>query len=366
MAKVIIHVSEIDISLASGMGKVEYYWQNTFEEAGYTFIHIGPREVGRVLHSMLFSYKAYKYFKKLNIHAVAFIVHEPVSRFFVNRNIPCFIESHGIERRSWEGMLNGSIPAPEQYPITLFRKLWFPIWRLSGCDKGLQKGTKLLLINNEDRAYAKLKYKRNDDDIYVFRNGATANRTKPYEDGPRVFTILFNGSWSARKGVSTLIAAADILHKKSVEVQYLLVGTGQDEKTIQSKWPAHLRSHTRIIPFFQPHNEFEYLNASSLFVLPSYFEGQPLSLLQAMAAGKCCITTNCCGQKDLIEDQVSGFLFEPGDVNELARLIEYCYNNRQVVSRIGENAKRSTEERTWESVSGEVANYISRELNLAS
>jgi hypothetical protein len=98
--KIIIHVSEIDIDTNGGMGRVEYYWKKSFENKGFQFIHIGPNEVGTFAHKWLFPYKAYDYFKKLNITPSAFIVHEPVSGQFINKGIPCFLESHGIERRA--------------------------------------------------------------------------------------------------------------------------------------------------------------------------------------------------------------------------------------------------------------------------
>ncbi|MEW6558324.1 MAG: hypothetical protein AB1349_13420, partial [Elusimicrobiota bacterium] len=50
MKKIILHVAQIEISEESGMGRVAWHWRNEFERRGYEFLHIGPKEVGRILH----------------------------------------------------------------------------------------------------------------------------------------------------------------------------------------------------------------------------------------------------------------------------------------------------------------------------
>ena len=172
------------------------------------------------------------------------------------------------------------------------------------------------------------------------------------------FTILFNGSWIKRKGTAILIAAAKILFGKGYEFHYLLIGTGSDVQHVSCDWPEQLRQFITVIPRFKESEEINYINISSLFILPSYYEGQPLSLLQAMAAGKCCIATNCCGQKDVIKDKVTGLLFSVGDYEALAMMIELCYNNSHLSAKIGENAMQDLQHRTWKNVSSEVVNYV--------
>ncbi len=351
MNKVIVHISEVNISPDSGMGRVEYYWKKCFEENGFEFIHIGPKEVGDLWHKGMFPYKAYKYFKKLNIMPRAFIAHEPTSGLFINNNIPCFVESHGLERRAWEDNITTA-----QINLSARTKLLYPIWRLRNCDKGLNHAKKLLLINSDDKKYAKEKYLRTDDDIFVFKNGASAF---PIEDTEvSAFTILFNGSWIQRKGIETLIKSANLVFEKGLKINYLLIGTGKDEGHVLNDWPVHLQQFLSIVPSFNAEDEKRYLSTSSLFVLPSFSEGQPLSLLQAMAVGKCCIASNCCGQKDIIENGLNGLLFEPGNHEELAQLILRCYFDRLYTDQIGKQAEAHVKNLSWEKVSQEVVNYV--------
>lgn len=352
--KIIVHVSEIDINTNGGMGRVEYYWKTSFEKKGFQFIHIGPQEVGPLRHKWLFPYKAYEYFKKLNITPSAFIVHEPVSGQFVNKGVPCFLESHGVERREWETV---------DIKKSIKTKILFPLWRLRNCDLGLKKADKLLLINSDDSNYVKNKYKRKVDDVFLFKNGVDFNVNTLETNKNMDFTILFNGSWIDRKGIAVLIEAADILFKKhQIDFHYLLIGTVKSVSEVLENWPDYLKKYVKVIPKFEASDEIKYLNEASLFVLPSYFEGQPLSLLQAMSVGKCCITTNSCGQKDIITNDYNGILISVGNSFELSESILKCFNDSENINRIGNNAKVEMKSRSWEIVSNEVTDYIIENL----
>ena len=346
----IVHISEVDISPTSGMGRVEYNWKNAFEKRDFNFIHIGPSEIGFCLHKGLFPYKAYSYFKKLKIKPRALIVHEPASGPFVKKGIPCFLESHGVERRGWE---NG-----KSVRSFLTQNL-YPIWRLRNCDIGLAKADKLLLINSDDKVFTERKYKRNSDDIFIFKNGVSSSNglltTLPVDQ----FTILFNGTWVERKGIHVLISAAENLYKNGIRgISYLLIGTIKKSVEVLNDWPKHLQEFVTVIDKFEQLDEIEYLRSANLFVLPSFSEGQPLSLLQAMAAGRCCITTDCDGQKDIVKNGETGLLFPVGNYTRLTNLITKCYQDDGYVQKIGLQAKMEMKNRSWETVSDEVVDYV--------
>jgi glycosyltransferase involved in cell wall biosynthesis len=349
-SKIIIHISEIDITTNGGMGRVEYNWKIAFEKRGFEFIHIGPREIGPILHKGLFPYRAYTYFKSLKIIPKAFIVHEPASGRFVNLGIPCFLESHGVERRAWE-----NDPTNKSFKTLIL----YPLWRLKNCDVGLKKSTKLLLINTDDKLYVENIYGRKSEDIYLFKNGVNKTDSKLLGDiKTDRFTILFNGSWIERKGIKTLVRAAEELHKDGFKINFLLIGTGKKSSEVLNDWPKYLWKYVTVIDFFDSSKEIDYLNLANLVVLPSLSEGQPLSLLQAMSVGKCCIGSNNSGQKDFIINEYNGFLFPAGNSIALTNIISKCYNNYNLIEDIGNRAKIDMELRTWENVSNEVVNYV--------
>lgn len=359
MARLVVHVAQITISEGTGMGRVAWHWKREFERRGYEFIHIGSREVGRLRHPGLFPSAAYRAYKRLGRSASILLVHEPASGVFAKRR-PTIVFSHGVERRGWQLSLQREDGTSNR--IRWRTRLLFPLWRLRQCDIGLRKGAGLLLINSEDSGFVQTTYGRNLEAIQIFKNGVYPStldeRTQPIDS----FTALFLGSWLERKGIGTLISAARILDERNVRVNWLLAGTGAGVDSILNSWPESLRRQVEVVPSFPPDVEESLLARSNVFVLPSFFEGQPLSLLQAMETGRCCITTDCCGQRDLIEHGQNGLLHTPGDSVELASLIERCATNEELRMSLGRNAKETVQRRSWENVASDVVDFVESRL----
>ncbi len=88
------------------------------------------------------------------------------------------------------------------------------------------------------------------------------------------------------------------------------------------------------------------LRATSVLILPSYSEGLPVAILEAMAAGKVIISTHVGGIPELVIPQQNGFLVPPGDVDSLANAIEQTLSpaNEEIMRTISScNVKRISE-----------------------
>ncbi|HEY9599665.1 MAG TPA: glycosyltransferase family 4 protein [Cyanophyceae cyanobacterium] len=361
MTKLIVHVAEIDLSEESGMGRVSCFWKHEFERRGYDFIHIGLKQVGAISHPAYFPRAAFKVYQKLQLNPALILVHEPASGFFLRAKVPVAVFSHGIERRAWNLSLHGKDGSNKK--PSLKTRLLFPYWRLRHCDLGLKKSNFLLIINQEDSQFAQTYYHKYDKQIFVFRNGIHPLQLDETVQPKQPICVLFNGSWIDRKGIYTLTQTAQILNKRSLHLRWLLIGTGSNREAVLKNWASELHPHIEVIPHFQAQEEAMLLARANIFVLPSFFEGQPLSLLQAMAAGRCCITTDCCGQKDLITSGYNGLLYQPGDALELANLIAECAIDEALRLTLGRNARLSVSDRTWQNVSKEVVDHVEQFLH---
>lgn len=82
----------------------------------------------------------------------------------------------------------------------------------------------------------------------------------------------------------------------------------------------------------------ELLAQSDVFILPSRYEGLPLSLLEAMAARLPVIASNISGSAELVEHGKNGLLFESGNHLDLAEKIIYLYDHRKEMERLAQNA----------------------------
>lgn len=356
--KIIVHISENRITTRGGMGRVEYNWKKSFEENQCQFIHVGKDEVNTYYHQFFFGLMAILYLKKNNIKPDAIIVHEPYAFWFkILFKCLVFMESHGIELRVHQGLKETLVKR------SIKTKILFPLWRELPCKLSIKFSDYLLLLNKDDEEFVVNNFGVSRERCYIYKNGYNIFNKDIFNESGNVFTVLFNASWLERKGIFDLINAAKILYSRDCKVFYNLIGTGFTVDYVTSFWPDYLRSFLRITPSFLPEEEISYLRDSSIFVLPSIMEGQPLSLIQAMAEGKCCITTNADGQKDLIKDGDNGFLFEVGDYIKMAELIEKCYQDKILIENIGKNAKESIKDRTWDNVSLEVVEYILDKLD---
>jgi glycosyltransferase involved in cell wall biosynthesis len=351
-SKVIVHVAETEISEASGMGRVAWHWRRAFLERGHEFVHIGPAEMPARYSPSLFPLLARRHFDRLRVPHPILLLHEPVGGMFVGRGDPVIVFSHGLERRA------AILAGPEA--VRWRRVLTAPLWwlRAWSTDRGLRRAAGVLAINREDAAFLRSHYRVPVERMFVFRNGVhpVPDASLPAEEQCR--TILFLGSWLRRKGIDTLAEAASRLHGRVPGLRWVLGGTGAAAEEVLRAWPRELHGDTEIVAKFPPHEEAALIQRCGLFVLPSRFEGQPLSLLQAMAAARCCLASAACGQLDLIQHGVNGLLHQPGNAAQLAEQIAQCVSHSPLAAALGMAARDSVRDRSWSGVSEEVVSFV--------
>jgi glycosyltransferase involved in cell wall biosynthesis len=356
--RTIVHVAQLEISRESGMGRVAWHWWRALERRGYSVLHIGPREVGRPAHPAIFPYLAWRRFRRLRLRPAAFLVHEPAGVPFVLSGAPTCLFSHGLERRGWEAALAQAAAAGS--PVRARSRLLFPLWRLRQADFSLRRAKAVLVLNRDDLAEVQARYGRRSEDLFLFRNGVDLPPPAPREATGAPPTVLFLGSWLARKGTATLVRAAELLRRRGVAVRFLLAGTQVEAAGVLADWPAELRGSVRVLPSFAADGEAALYAAADLFVLPSFFEGQPLALLQAMAAGCCCLASDIAGNRDLIGHRRTGLLHVAGDAEELAGQMAECLASPALREELGAAARDLVAGRAWDVVAGEVADFITR------
>ena len=146
------------------------------------------------------------------------------------------------------------------------------------------------------------------------------------------------------KGVHEFIEVARRLKKE--KVFFVLVGEpdpGNPSSLAQSEIERLNKERIVLLPGFQE-DVRPWLAAADIYVLPSYREGLPMSVLEAMAMGLPVVTTDVPGCRETVEKGVNGFLVPPREVEALEKAIRTLVEDVELRRRMGEASRRKAEE----------------------
>jgi glycosyltransferase involved in cell wall biosynthesis len=170
----------------------------------------------------------------------------------------------------------------------------------------------------------------------------------PRENVPRgvvQFTLI--ARLLVTKGIREYTAAAVNLVKRHSNVRFWLVGLDEeghldsvDESEIA---PWHSTPNLSFIPWGG--NVRSILEKTSVYVLPSYREGVPRSVLEAMAVGRPIVTSDAPGCRETVEPGKNGFLVPVGDVDGLMEAIERFLVDGSLISKMGDRSRQIAEEK---------------------
>lgn len=188
------------------------------------------------------------------------------------------------------------------------------------------------------------------------------NIPKPY-NGKKKNVIISAGRLTQQKNQKLLISAFKEIHDKYPEFSLVIFGEGGLRETLQ-EYIEQLKLSDSV---FLPGNKIDYLERikdAFLFVLTSDYEGMPNVLIEAMAMGLTCISSDCpCGgPRALIKHNENGLLFPVGDREALISNIMYCIENQNIAHKMGENAVEVREKLDSDTICKQWVEYLSSNL----
>ena len=143
------------------------------------------------------------------------------------------------------------------------------------------------------------------------------------------------GRLTEQKNYTVMIKAFKKVCAKYPEYKLKIYGKGQEKEKLQYLCKEEdVENNVEFMGTVQ--NVHEKILNSHVFVMSSDHEGMPNALMEAMALGMCCISTDCpCGgPRELIKHGINGFLVPVGDIENLAETMIFTIENKEVVSEI--------------------------------
>lgn len=153
-------------------------------------------------------------------------------------------------------------------------------------------------------------------------------------------TVLFLGRLGRGKGTYDLIRAIARVVNSFPNVRVLLGGDGEAEKVRRFATELGVGRNVEALGWVVGERKRELLAKCTVFTLPSYNEGQPMSVLEAMAAGAPVLSTRVGGVPDAVRDGVDGVLVEAGDVEALSSALIELLSNEPLRRRVAEAARQ--------------------------
>jgi glycosyltransferase involved in cell wall biosynthesis len=159
-------------------------------------------------------------------------------------------------------------------------------------------------------------------------------------------TFLFVGRLLRNKGLHEFVEASRILAEKKIPVRCRILGpldvnpngitASQLNAWVQEGFVEYLGEAKDVRPA---------LREAHALVLPSYGEGTPRSVLEAMSMGRAVVTTDAPGCRETVVEGLNGFMVPVGDVAALAKAMEKLAADPSLISRFGEESRKLAEQK---------------------
>ena len=206
-----------------------------------------------------------------------------------------------------------------------------------GIEKALKSFRSILVASSTselNRGLFEVGYKKQNTELFNNSiNPITINsEDKISSQFPKKY-ICSVGRPSFQKNIEMMIKVIKELKKMIPEIHLVLLGVGEyspnknkvEELIIKYK----LKDNVTLIPWIAREKIFQIISKSELYLSTARYEGLPYSIIEALAIGKACIVTNCDGNRDLVKNEINGYVVEENEIKSMANRIFELYNDNK-------------------------------------
>ncbi|PHJ64574.1 glycosyl transferase family 1 [Nostoc linckia z18] len=178
--------------------------------------------------------------------------------------------------------------------------------------------------------------------VVVFYNPVKIPVEVPNRSIPDKVNLLFLGRIGQRKGAFDLIEAISLLPKEHrTKLSLIMAGDGEVEQARNLVTTLNLEDYIKLPGWIGSDERDILLTQANIFVLPSYNEGLPLAMLEAMAWELPVVVTPVGGIPEIVTDLENGFIVNPGNPEELSSSLKSLIENEDLRFSLGFKARKS-------------------------
>jgi glycosyltransferase involved in cell wall biosynthesis len=140
------------------------------------------------------------------------------------------------------------------------------------------------------------------------------------------------------KGVYELVEVIQRISKLNLNIEFVIMGGGPMLDFLKEQLLENINNkEVRVLGFVDDDIKIQEICSSDLYVMLTHFDLMPISIMEAMAAGKPVLSTKVGGIPDLVQDGVNGFLFEVGEVDQVVDKILDLAKQNSNAQKLGQN-----------------------------
>lgn len=281
-------------------------------------------------------------------------IHEPLGAPYAIAHRPLGLPpmvalSFGLEVRSWAALRERC--RLRRRRVSLKARLSVPLTLLSQARIVYRTAEVLAVPSSADREWLVAHGRPAERVVFAPTGVADAmfDEAPTPRDG-RPFTVLFIGSWIDRKGAPEIAAAWPRVLDAVPDARLVIAGAGVPVRTVLADFGRDVRD-VEVFERLTSTAMREQLRRADVFLLPSWFEGLPLSALEAAASGLASVLSAVCGNLDLARPAApeadGALLVAPHDSRAIARAVIRLAKDEQLRATLGSNARRRAESFSW-------------------
>lgn len=226
------------------------------------------------------------------------------------------------------------------------KPLWLSLilWSINQADElvVLSDGLNKWLRKNLNRD-AYVVWNACDVDLYKMRDREALDLVFPAIKG-KIVVLLVGGLHEHKGAFDILQVASELSPAHKASLAFILPGHGDMDRAIQFVSRHHLEENVLLAGVVSDKLKATLLCGADIFVLPSYSEGQPIAIIEAMAASLPIISTYIGSIPEIVENGCNGYLIQPGDKEQLKMYIRKLANNPELRATMGTKSRRRAEE----------------------